>query len=65
MLRDFFIFIHLLILGVAYVTVKPTFKNKDDVLGRDQTEEWKGIMQVKMNIFYGGVHKRFYLNHAL
>ncbi|CAB3981814.1 REDUCED WALL ACETYLATION 1-like [Paramuricea clavata] len=43
--RDMFIFIFFLLVFVAFVlTIKPT---SDKILNRDQTEEWKGWMQVQ------------------
>lgn len=42
--RDIYIFIFFLLVFVAVVfTIKPT---SDKILNRDQTEEWKGWMQV-------------------
>eukprot|EP00494_Astrolonche_serrata_P031779 UN32048 len=44
--RDFFLFLHIGFLIIAYLKMGPTFRSKDDILSRDQTEEWKGIMQI-------------------
>jgi len=44
--RDFFLFLHVMFLVVSYLCMKPNFRSLDTVLSRDQTEEWKGIMQI-------------------
>eukprot|EP00485_Elphidium_margaritaceum_P022510 CAMPEP_0202711152 /NCGR_PEP_ID=MMETSP1385-20130828/23008_1 /ASSEMBLY_ACC=CAM_ASM_000861 /TAXON_ID=933848 /ORGANISM="Elphidium margaritaceum" /LENGTH=869 /DNA_ID=CAMNT_0049370827 /DNA_START=719 /DNA_END=3328 /DNA_ORIENTATION=+ len=51
--RDFFIFLHLIFLTISYLTFnKNTAKDSDRILSRDQTEEWKGIMQIVFVMYH-------------
>jgi len=50
--RDFFLFLHVIILIMGYMTLTPTFRNKDDLYSRDLGEEWKGVMQISFVLYH-------------
>jgi hypothetical protein len=56
--RDLFLFICLMILVAAGVTLKPT--SRPTILSRDQTEEWKGWMQIMFLLYHYFAAKEFY-----
>ena len=61
--RDTFLFICLIILVLAFMTSKCTDKKPNSngtILNRDQTEEWKGFMQILFVLYHYFAAKEFY-----
>jgi len=50
--RDWFIFIHLVILVVSWMSLKTVSSRGEKFIGRQQTEEWKGIMQIGFVLYH-------------
>jgi len=50
--RDWFIFIHLVILVVSWMSLKSVSSRGEKFIGRQQTEEWKGIMQIGFVLYH-------------
>jgi len=50
--RDWFIFIHLVILLVSWMSMASVSSRGEKFIGRQQTEEWKGIMQIGFVLYH-------------
>jgi len=44
--RDFFIFLHLIILAISWITLEPMKEGQTHVMSLQQSDEWKGWMQI-------------------
>lgn len=49
---DFFVFLSFGLIVAAFLTVKPNKNLSSELLNRDQTEEWKGWMQVLFLLYH-------------
>lgn len=58
--RDLFAFLCLATLLGAYLTLRPTHKNTTALLNREQTEEWKGYMQIIFVLYHYFMAKEIY-----
>lgn len=58
--RDLFIFICICVTIMAFLTSRPTHKSTSKPLNREQTEEWKGMMQTGFVLYHYFAAKEAY-----
>ena len=58
--RDLFFFVCLIVLAIAFLTLRPTSANTTSILNREQTEEWKGYMQIAFVLYHYFAAKEAY-----
>ena len=50
--RDLFLFVHVVLLAVSYLTLQKEARDNNNLCGRHFTEEWKGVMQIVFVLYH-------------